>query len=341
MVSHTLLKTLTSLVITCYLLTSTTVQAEIWLTDSLYLENNHQLLIKNLTSNSHSTSTSSLRLLPEFTLTQGIESVFLPPSKITLGTKLDLYKNDNETNTHAIINELNISSSIGPYWAFTLGRQKISYAQPDLFNTSLNKNDLRPEPLEDLNYSQGLLILYRLGFVEQSLMLNQQTESSIKQNPLSAHYQLKLGIPGYKVGPAKIVISYEDKENNEAIIRGMLGGALQFPIVIAPGDWQWAFQYAQEFNNQENEGNQIAWQTSLSWLGFIPRHKIGVLFSHSDALWDYSDDFNAGENGIEIRYQWTAQHNFNIELAANQRRSVLMVETSTEEEISLRINFMF
>jgi hypothetical protein len=184
MVLHPLLKILlplkilaspviASLVITCCFLASTAVQAEIWLTDTLYLENNNQLLLKKLQSDNKHPSASSLRLLPEFTLTQGIESEILPLSKITLGSKFDLVKNKDEVKTRAIINEFNISSTIGSYWAFTLGRQKISYAQPDLFNTSLNKNDLRPEPLADLNYSQGLLILYRLGYIEQSLLLNQ------------------------------------------------------------------------------------------------------------------------------------------------------------------------
>lgn len=341
MIPTPILKILTSLTIACYLFASTAVQAEVWLTDTLYLENNHQLLIKNLKSGNRQSSISSFRLLPEFTIIQSVESESLPPSKITLGSKLDLLINDNDTNTQAIINEFNISSSIGTYWAFTLGRQKISYVQPDLFNTSLNKNDLRTDPLEDLNYSQGLLILYRLGYIEQSLLLNQQTESSQNKDPHSAHYQLQIGIPGYKIGPAKIVISYEDKENNTPITRGLLGSALQFPMRIAPGDWQWAFQYAQELNNQQPGGNQFAWQTSLSWLGFIPQHKLGLLFSHSDKLWSYSDDFNAGEDGIEIRYQWAAQQKINIELAASHRRNFLVEGTVKEEEISMRLNLSF
>lgn len=338
MVLHLFLKKLPALIIISHLFSCINAHSETWLTDTLYLENNHNLLFESLKSDSNA-STSSFRLLPEFTLTQGIESELFP-SKITLGTKLDLLKDNNEMDTQAIINAFNISTSIGTYWGFTLGRQKISYAQPDLFNTSLNKNDFRPDPLADLNYSQGLLLLYRLGFIEQSLLLNQQTESSNKESSPSMHYQVKVGIPGYKVGPVKIVISYEDKENDEAIFRGLLGSALQFPLRFAPGDWQWAFQYAQEFNNQQKKGNQYAWQTSISWLGFIPQHNLGLLLSHSDKLWHYSDDFYAGEEVAELRYQWTAQQIFTFEVAANQRRSILISDTKIEE-ISMRLNLSF
>ena len=163
-----LLKKIPALIIISHLFTSITAHSEIWLTDTLYLENNHHLLFSSRKSDI-STSTSSFRLLPEFTLTQGIESSFLPTSKITLGSKFDLSNNEESTeeniHTQGIISELNFTTSLGPYWGFTLGRQKISYSQPDLFNTSLNKNDFRPEPLADLHYSHGLLILYLLGHI--------------------------------------------------------------------------------------------------------------------------------------------------------------------------------
>ena len=342
MIFHLLLKVRPFLVFASLLLVNTQVKAETWLTDSLFFVNNTDLIYTHISPNNLEASQHAFRLVPELTLTQGIHSVFLPQSRLTLASKIEFSTENDAPQSQALINQFHFSSSIGSHWGFKLGRQKISYAQPDLFNTSLNKNDIRPNPLvNNLTFSQGFLVTYRLGFIEQHLLINQQNEST-KNEPLpSTHYQLKVGTPGYKIGPIKLVLSYEDVEKDELIFRGMIGSAAQFPIRILPGDWQWAFQYAQEFNNAMTRGNQYAWQTSVSWLGVIPRHKIGLLLSHTDKRWNYSDNFNAGEDRIEVRYQWITHQNFNIELAGAKVHNTLYSDTLKSEHVYLRTSFSF
>lgn len=329
------------LIISHFLVVSSLSQAETWLTDTLYLENNNELIYTHISPKNDESSRHSFRLLPELTLTQGIDLDILPSSKIALGGKVELSTENNVQQSQALINEFYFSSAIGSHWGLTLGRQKISYSQSDLFQTSLSKNDVRPNPLNNLTYSQGLLATYRLGFIEQHVLINQKTESTNNERIPSIHYQLKLGVPGYKTGPIKFVFSYEEKQKEDLIFRGMIGSATQFPIKLLPGDWQWAFQYAKEFNNQTIDGNQDAWQTSFSWLGFIPQHKLGLLFSHTDQQWNYSDNFNAGEDRIELRYQWIAHQNFNIELAAAQVNNTLLANTLKEQHLNLRTYFSF
>ena len=342
MIFHLLLKVRPLLAFTSFLLVNTQVKAETWLTDTLYLDNNTDLIYTHISPNNHEPSQYAFQLVPELILTQGIHSKFLPPSKLTLGSKIEFSTENDTPQSQALINEFHFSSSIGSHWGFRLGRQKISYAQPDLFNTSLNKNDIRPNPLvNNLTFSQGFLATYRLGYIEQQVLINQQTEKEPSEPLPSAHYQLKIGTPGYKVGPIKLVLSYEDVDQNDFIFRGMIGSAVQFPIRILPGDWQWAFQYAQEFNNAMKGGNQYAWQSSISWLGFISQHKIGLLLSHTDKQWTYSDNFHAGEDRIEVHYQWLTHQNFNIEIAGAKVRNTLYSDTLKEEHVSLRTSFSF
>jgi len=337
------------LLISAYCLAIThTVQAEIWLSDSLYLSNSQQLQFTAADDKS-----PILGILPEFSLVQGIPPELLASSKITLSSQFDLQTSESKSYTKGIINEFNLTFSANPFWSFTFGRQKISHAQADLFSASLNKNDQSFYPLTELNYSQGILTTYRLGFVEQQLMLIQQTEAEYltasKSNTPSYHYKIKVGIPGYKVGPLILLISHESKtkENSSAsvgLVRAMLGSAVQLPLKFVSGDGQWAFQYARELNNKI-EGNQYAWQTSMSWLGFIPRHNLGLLFSHSDKQWRYSDDFTPGQNTTELRYQWLAQQDFKIELAARKTIDKLTSSNSANiksvDEMNMRLYFSF
>lgn len=323
------------------------VQAEIWLSDTLYIENQQHLqlsVLKNrpLKDSPRNDDSLGLRLLPEFSLVQ-IFPTSLFASKITLGSKLDLQVENantiknNQTKMHsqAIINELNITTALRSNWTVTLGRQKIAHQQQGLFNTSLNKNDRRPVPLEDLTFSQGLLTKLRFGAVEQSLYFNQKSEGQKVEQKQSLHYQLKVGIPGYKIGPLVLLFSRE-KKAQDIINRAMIGSALQFPLRIARGDWQWAFQYARELNN-DTEKNQAAWQTSLSWLGFIPNHKLGILYSHTDSQWTYSDDFSAEIDRTELRYQWYIQQRSSVEVAASTRTNSRI----NDNEIKLHVNVEF
>ena len=298
------------------LLIPSSVQAEYWLSDSLYLEHNQQLLIQQ------QADTVNWQLLPEINFTQDINN-----SAMALGAKLRL----EENNSDGIINNLNLRYSLSPRIMMIFGRQKIHYNQNDLFRTSLNKND---EKVDALNYSQGLRIIHRLGYIEQSILFNQQSES---KQTASTHYQLKIGIPGYKVGPLVVVLEYPSESNR--ILRGMLGSALQFPLRIVPGDWQWAFQYATEFNQPQS--NQQAWQTSFSWLGFIPQHKVGVLFSHSADAWTYSDDFNAAQDQLDMRYQWRMSQQSNFELSLSQINSKQIADDKKIETIMAKVDFSF
>jgi hypothetical protein len=308
-------------------------QAGIWLNDTVYFDNQNYLqlsAINNSSMNNGSVkdSTTNLRLLPAFSLVQNIPTSSLA-SKITLGSKFDL----QTTNTQAIINELHLITAISPILAFTLGRQKIAYAQQDLFSTSLNKNDLRPAHLDKLTFSQGLLTTLRLGVIEQSVLLNQKDENNASIP--SFHYQLKVGIPGYKIGPLKLLLSRENNASHNINNRVMLGSAVQFPIGYLTGDWQWAFQYATELNNAVD--NQQAWQTSFSWLGPIPNHKVGLLFSHTDSYWNYSDDFSPNTNRTELRYQWRIQQRLTLELAAS-KVDFNAITKNGENEIVLNVS---
>ena len=309
-------------------------QAEFWLTDSLYIENNQQLFLRQQADD------IDWQLLPDLKSTQAI-----PYGSIVLGAKFSL----EENKTDGAINHLNIHLSSSDRLITILGRQKINYNQNDIFRTSLSKND---DKVDDINYSQGLRIIHRLGYIEQSVFFNQygrtQTTHSnallsnasthaINHRAASTHYQLKLGIPGYKVGPLVIALEYPSENNR--ILRGMLGSALQFPLGIAPGDWQWAFQYATEFN--QPQPNQKAWQTSISWLGFIPQHKIGVLLSHSDEAWNYSDDFNPGQDQIKVLYQWTINQQANVELSLSQIDSQQAMNNKKRELMTANFSFSF
>ena len=320
--------------VTLILISPALAQAEYWLSDSLFIENNQNLLISNNTSNLH------WQLLPELTLTQGLTN-----SSFIVGTKLNVERHQ----TDAAINNANLRfspqllnsflpESLTSRMLITLGRQKVSYAQADLFARSLTKND---DQTDALNYSQGLKIRHRLGFIEQSIFFNQYARSDslsapAKHHGTSTHYQLKVGVPGYVVGPAILVI--ESPSQRDEPLRAMLGSAVQLPLRIVPGDWQWAFQYAGELSyNKLSHKKQKAWQTSVSWLGFIPQHNIGILFSHSDNGWTYSDDLNSGQDRIEIRYQWTAHQRANFEWALTASET----ETKTEETIHGRLTFSF
>ena len=315
------------------LLLSPHAQAEVWLTDSLYI-NNHQHFQLN-SKDDNTSNTYNIRLLPELSVIQHLPASSLA-NKITLGSKFDLHQSNDKTHSQAIINQLNIKTAINPYWSFTLGRQKVAYSQLDLFNTSLNKNDLRQVPLEDLSFSQGLLTTLRLGIIEQSVLFNQKNEQ--KESKPSYHYQLKLGIPGYKVGPLVLLLSQENNATNQKYRRAMLGSALQFPLIFVAGDWQWAFQYASELEKRSEEKQQ-AWQTSFSWLGFIPNHKVGVLFSHTDQHWSYSDDFTADTQRTELRYQWLVHQRLDIGFSASKSRFNDYRLDKTNDEVALTINF--
>ncbi len=291
------------------------VEAEYWINDNIHIENNQQLLLKT----NH--TKMNLQALPEIKLVQGILS-----SKLVLAAKADLQENDAE----AIINEFNLISSLSPSWSINIGRQKISYAQSDLFRTSLSKND---DKYDALNYSQGLLITNRLGFIEQSVLFNREIQENNKHNA-SYHYQLNVGIPGYKIGPLKLILQYpKDSKLNQYLI-GTISSAFQFPLRIVTGYWQWAFQYSTELEQKNEEEKQQAWQMSFSWLGFIPQHNLGILVNHTDKQWSYSDDFLADQKYVELRYQWLIQQELNLEVN-------LISAQQLKDEVRVRLNFSF
>jgi len=288
---------------------SPSAQAEYWLNDDLYIENNQRFILKNKISDTH------WQLLPELTLVQDIMA-----SKLTLSAKFDLQEN----NSTATINSLNLTTSLSSYWGLKVGRQKIDYAQNDMFLTSLSKSNNK---FNALNYSQGLLITHSLGIIEQTLFLDKKTQQDDKQE---LNYLLKVGIPGYKIGPLKIIL----QKQADSPLRGIIGSALQFPLHTIHGDWQWAFQYGSELDQQKQPKKQQAWQTSFSWLGFIPQHTLGLLISHTDKQWTYSEDFTPDQDRIEMGYQWIIHQELNIELAISQINR-------TTEEITARLNFSF
>ena len=325
------------------LISPTQVHAEYWLSDRLFIDNHQQLLINSKSNNNNSTNLHG-QLLPELTMTQGLNN-----SALVFGTKLNLQRHQadatiNSANLRFSPQFLNsfLPESLTSRMLITLGRQKISYAQADLFTRSLTKND---DQTDALNYSQGLKIRHRLGFIEQSIFFNQYARSDslsapAKHHGTSTHYQLKIGVPGYIAGPAILVI--ESPSQRDDPLRAILGSAVQLPLRIVPGDWQWAFQYASELSdNKPSHKKQKAWQTSISWLGFIPQHKVGILFSHSDDGWIYSDDFNSAQDRIEIRYQWTVNQRASFEWALSESNIDMNSKTKTEKALHGRFSFSF
>ena len=319
----------------------TRVHAEYWLSDRLFIDNHQQLLINSKSNNNNSTNLHG-QLLPELTITQGLNK-----SALVFGTKLNLQRHQAD----ATINKAHLRFSPQFLNSFlpealisrtliTIGRQKNSYTQADLFARSLTKNDDRTDAL---NYSQGLKIRHRLGFIEQSIFFNQYARSDslnapVRHHGTETHYQLKVGVPGYIVGPAILVIEAPSQRDDP--LRAILGSALQFPLRIVPGDWQWAFQYASELSDSKpSHRKQKAWQTSVSWLGFIPQHKVGMLFSHSDDGWIYSDDFESGQDRIEIRYQWTVNQRASVEWALSESSIDMNSRTKAEKALHGRFTF--
>ena len=124
-------------------------------------------------------------------------------------------------------------------------------------------------------------------------------------------------MPGYKVGPLKLVLEYfPEYENYREEFTLLVGSALQFPLAnisnnSLTGDWQWAFQYAQHLSSQ---APSTAFQTSISWLGFTPQHNLGIQFSNIGNQWENSDDFGSGQESLELRYQFNFLTGQQVEL---------------------------
>lgn len=322
--------------------------SEFWLSDRLYLQNQQFTSLEQpITTDDNDLSWQGISQL---NLNQGLEF-----GKLQLGSKLAF---SNQT-TDAVINQANLVFAIPQLtqWTFTLGRQTISYSQQDLFNKSLSKNHsslTRLHPQNSRNYSQGFLINHRLGFIQQQLLLNQDN------NQPSYHYQLTVGIPGYIVGPITLVVEYlpsfqqadsevQQYQYQQQPLLTMLGSAIQFPMpnlfaMNLKGDWQWAFQFGRldHLSSQKNGSltTQQAWQSSLSWLGFIPRHKLGLLVSHTDKGWVYSDDFSNQQDSLELRYQVTLAKGQVIELALN-RSEQPQLNHNPRLGLRLGLNFSF
>ena len=314
--SQVTLKTLlTNLTLLCIPLTflTPTVRAEIWLDDELYLENHSHIAISPSLDNQDSWGMG----FSDFKFTHS-----LGQSQIQLGSKLAV----DQKQQQLILNNLNLTTSISasdpssfPDWQLTFGRQTISFAQGDMFATSLSKNQTQAQILNtnhDRNYTQGLLIQKQLGFIQQEVMINHDP-----LRELNYHYRLNLGVPGYKVGPLKLVLEYfPEYEDNREESSLLLGSALQFPLVnisnnTLAGDWQWAFQYAQHLNSQTPSS---AFQTSISWLGFIPQHNLGLQFSRIGNQWEKSDDFDSGQESLELRYQFIFLSGQQVELGVSR-----------------------
>lgn len=304
-------------------------QAEIWLDSDSYAESSQSLQL------SYSDHFLDFRFLPSFSLIKNTSGTpFFDQARV--GAQFDFQSVRKEQHNQVIIKELNLTKVISPYLDVSLGRLKIQYAQPDLFNRSLNKNDFSTFPVNTLPFSQGLLSRARFGAIEQSFFWNQKDENPDSQS--SFHYQMKVGIPGYIIGPATLLISHEEQDFKK-ITRAMIGSALQFPLHLFHGDGQWAFQYAQELNNSI-EDNQDAWQTSFSWLGFIPNHKIGILLSQTGRQWHYSDDFGPNTKHKELRYQWHIHQRLTAEIAAI-RASAHVQSKENKDKLQMRFDFYF
>jgi hypothetical protein len=288
------------------LLVSTQVSAEIWLTDSSYLESQHNIAF-NQDADVH-------------TLSQLHVSQILSQAKIQFSGKL---KTDNQ-ESESLLNQAKIVTAPLPYFSFTLGRFLINYRQEDLFKTSLGKNQDHPlfKPNKfgqeqyrlEKHYNQGFLTRFQLGFIGQEFSINHY-----KNEQASYHYRIKIGVPGYKFGPLDFMLEqlpkgYLNQQAPQSL--ALLGGSLTLPIpklhsFNIPGAWQWSFQLGKGLKQSTQ-----AWQTSLAWLGFIPKHKLGLMWAETDKDWIYSSDFNSMQSSFQARYQITFSQTLTINATA-------------------------
>ncbi len=329
----------------CFSLLANSVSSEVWLSDSLYLESQHHLFSKLPSIDKDKQQENTLNTLSQFHLNQLITANgtnfadhFYVIDKLHLAGKLA----SSNQQTLGQMNAFNLVSAPRslPYFSFTLGRMLVNYRQEQLFNTSLSKNQdrlVRIHRDKELNYSQGLLTQFQLGFIRQSVLINQY-----KNQAASYHYRLNLGIPGYKLGPLQLVLEqlpkgYLQQEKVQQI--ALLGASLQWPMpklwhYQAPGDWQWSFQFGQGFKQ-----NTHAWQTSLSWLGFIKHHRLGLLWANTDQNWYYSSDFERRQRLLAGRYQLTINQNTLISAALQKSENQIKDEIETSFQLALEINF--
>lgn len=319
----------------CQLFLATQVRAEAWLTDSTYLESQHLLTLEHKASDKETGFD---------TLSQVHADQLLGFGKLQLGGKFA----SRDLDTHVLINEINLVTTVEdlPYFSFTLGRMLVHYRQEDLFNTSLSKNQdrlLSTQDDKERNYSQGLLTQFQLGFIHQALLINHYSDQAT-----SFHYRFNLGVPGYKFGPLQLVLEQLPKDylgQSDAHLLLLLAGNLQFPFPTIgqykiPGAWQWSFQLGRIQTNLQAEEKELqAWQSSLAWLGFIPKHKLGFLWAHTSENWLYSSDFLPASKIIQGAYQLPVYQSSQLTILW-QRREDTEAQT-IQNSMKLNMEFSF
>lgn len=294
------------------LFVSPQVSAEVWLTDSNYLESQHYVAFNQDAD--------------VLTLSQFHASQILKHAKIQFSGKL----NTKNQQSESLVNQAKLVTAPLPYFSFTLGRFLVNFRQEDLFKSSLGKNQDRvlfpfhtfgqeqyrqEQYRHEKQYNQGLLSRFQLGFIGQELSVN---HSANKQT--SYHYRLKIGVPGYKFGPLDFVIEqlpkgYLNQPTDQSL--ALLGSSLRLPMLHLnsykiPGVWQWSFQLGKGLKQSAQ-----AWQTSIAWLGFIPNHNFGLMWAKTDENWLYSSDFDTQQSSFQARYQITVPQTLSQTLTIN------------------------
>ena len=204
-----------------------------------------------------------------------------------------------------------------------LGRFQLAHTLPDDWHMSLGKNDVLEHSTQ---YSQGLLLTHRRGIVQQQWLSEQRPSKYGRQNspPFTHYYRLKLGVEGYFIGPLYVDINHNRHRslNQTSTVKDydrayqlMLGSALQWPAPIGRGIHQLAFQYAQQgfgkahAQTKKMESQPHAWQISLNWRGFNPRHSLGLLTMTTSKDWLSADSLAANRRYLAARYRWPLRIN--------------------------------
>ena len=68
------------------------------------------------------------------------------------------------------------------------------------------------------------------------------------------------------------------------------------------------------------DGN--AYQMSINWMNFVPKHSIGFVYGRADAGWLISESFTPNEDLYEVRHKWQITKKFRLENRIRYREEV-------------------
>lgn len=95
----------------------------------------------------------------------------------------------------------------------------------------------------------------------------------------------------------------------------------------------------------QGDAGGLAWQSSLNWVDFAPRHSVGLVAGRVEDGWLISSDFRPNESLLELRWVWRVRPSWTLD-ARIRRRDELDVPFATlrarrADDVYLRTNFRF